>query len=97
MKNFKDSLDTAVFTTIFVVTDKKEVTYVTHEFEDEAWQFFSDDQFEDYEKVSMIVGLGEIIDLDKTLIEIADLPLGYIATRQSIRDKWTIEQNINAC
>lgn len=81
LKKFNDSLDTAVFTTKFVVTDKKAITYVTHEFEDGAWQFFSDDDFDDYESVAMIVGLGEIIDLDKTILEIVDLPLGYKATR----------------
>ena len=89
MKKFEDSLNTAVFTTAFVIKDKKEITYVTHEIEDGAWQFFSSDIFDNYEDVAMIVGLREIIELDKTVLDIADLPLGYVATRQSSNDKWT--------
>ena len=88
MKKFEDGLNTAVFTTSFVVRDKKEITYVTHEIEDGAWQFFSNDKFENYEDIAMIVSFGELIELDKTLLDIADLPLGSIATRQSANDDW---------
>ncbi len=88
MKQFEDNLSTAVFTTTFVVKDKKDITYVTHESEDGAWQFFSNDEFDNYESVAMIVGLCEIIEIDKTVLDIADLPLGYAATRQSVSDKW---------
>jgi len=100
MKKFEDSLNTAVFTTKFVVKDKKEITYITHETEDGAWQFFSNDNFDDFEEVSMILSLDEIINLDKTVLEIADLPLGYIATRETVKDKWKISKNDeekNAC
>jgi len=93
MKKFEDSLNTAVFTTKFVVKDKKEITYITHETEDGAWQFFSNDNFDDFEEVSMILSLDEIINLDKTVLEIADLPLGYIATRETVKDKWKISKN----
>lgn len=46
---FEVSFDTAVFTTKFVLDDKTTITYVTHEIEDGAWQFFSDDSFENFE------------------------------------------------
>jgi len=92
LKKFEDTLNTAVFTTRFVVKDKKEITYVTHEIEDGAWQFFSKDDFANFEDVAMLVSLDEIIKIDKTILEIADLPLGYIATRQTIKDSWTIQK-----
>lgn len=44
------------------MNDHKIITYVTHEAEDGAWQFFSDDEFENYEDVAMIVGLGEVVE-----------------------------------
>ena len=88
MKEFKDGLNTAVFTTIYVVKEKKEITYVTHEMEDGAWQFFSNDDFDKFEDVAMIVSLGELIQIDRSVLDIAQLPLGYIATRQSVNDKW---------
>lgn len=88
MKTFEDSLNTAVFTTTFVVKDKSVITYVTHDEEDGAWQFFSNEHFDNYEDVVMIVGLGEIIEIDESLLDIADLPLGFIATRQSRNNNW---------
>ncbi|WP_129054891.1 DUF2185 domain-containing protein [Flavobacterium sp. YO64] len=91
-KHFKDAPNTTVFTTTFVLKEKKTITYVTHDAEDGAWQFFSNDKFESFEKVAQIVSLEQIIKIDKTLLELADLPLGYIATRKSLKDKWKIEK-----
>jgi len=93
MKKFTDSLNTAVFTTKFIVHDKKEITYVSHDFEDSAWQFFSDDYFDDYKEIALILSLDEIIQLDNSVLEIADLPLGYVVTRKSKTENWTITNN----
>jgi len=90
---FKTSLNTAVFTTSFVIVDKKPITYVTHEFEDGAWQFFSDDFFDDYEKVAKIVSLEEIIDLDPTIIDLAEMKEGQNASRNNPNEKWVIKMN----
>lgn len=89
---FDAMLDTAVFTTKFVIEDKRTITYVTHDFEDGTWQFFSNDPFDNFEEVAKIAGLKEIFDLDKTLLEIAELPLGFYATRKDKNDKWTIQE-----
>lgn len=93
LKTFSDSPNTAVFTTKFVIDEQNEITRVTHEIEDGAWQFFSDDKFDDFETIAKVVGLREIIDIDKSVLEIADLPLGYIATRKNKNDKWQIQKN----
>ena len=93
MKKFDDPLNTAVFTTKFVIRDKKEITYVTHDEDDGAWQFFSNDEWENFEDVAMVVGLGTILSFDNTLLEIADLPYGYCATRKSRNDKWVIQKH----
>jgi hypothetical protein len=92
LKTFQDSLNTAVFTTKFVIVDKKDITIVRHEPEDGAWTFFSSDEYENYEEVAKIVGLGEIIKIDSTILEIADLPQGYYASRKSKLDKWKVEK-----
>jgi len=92
MKKFKDSLNTAVFTTSFVARERKLITWVSHDIEDGAWQFFSDDDLDDFEKVAMIVSLEEIIYLDRSVLEIADLPQGYVATRLSSTGNWTIKK-----
>lgn len=92
-KNFKESYNTAVFTTKFITTDKKDITKVTHDKEDGAWQFFSDDHFDNFEDVAKIVGLGEIIKIDSSILELADMKEGYIAHRNSKGDKWIIEKS----
>lgn len=91
-KKFKESEKTAVFTTKFVVLENKEITTVYHFKNDRTWQFSSSDEFENFEKVAMIVGLGQIIKKDKTVMEISDLPLGYFAFRKSKGDKWVIDK-----
>ncbi|TRX15894.1 DUF2185 domain-containing protein [Flavobacterium franklandianum] len=89
-KEFKDPLNTAVFTTKYVIEENKDITYVTHELEDGSWQFFSDDKFEDFTKVALLVSIENIIKRDKTVLEIADLPLGCYAKRKNRTEKWEI-------
>lgn len=91
-KKFNEPDNTAVFTTKFVITDNKEITEVHHDKEDGAWQFFSNDKFDDYRKVVMVVGLGQITKRDTTLFELADMPAGFFAHRKFKGDKWIVEQ-----
>jgi hypothetical protein len=66
-KKFQEPGNTAVFTTKYVIRDKKPITYVTHDEEDGAWQFFSSDEFENFEEVAMVVALAEIVAIDPSL------------------------------
>lgn len=91
-KKFKESGNTAVFTTKYVVIDKKDITTVSHEKEDGAWQFFSDDPLDNFEDVVKVVGLGEIIKLDSTVLELADMPEGFTAKRKHKGDDWIIQE-----
>ena len=88
MKEFDESLNTAVFTTKYVMQDKHTITFVSHDLEDGAWQFLSNDQPENNEGMAMLVSLKEIIDQDPSILEVSDLPIGYVATRQSKKDNW---------
>ncbi|MFN1218730.1 DUF2185 domain-containing protein [Chryseobacterium kwangjuense] len=90
-KKFKDADNTAVFTTKFVLTEDKEITVVYHE-EDGSWLFFSDDQFNDFEKVAKVVSLEQITKRDPTLFEIADLPLNHVAKRKFKDGRWKIQK-----
>lgn len=91
-KKFNEADNNAVFTTKFVIEDRKDITKVYHEADDGAWQFFSDDSFDDYTKVVMVVGLGEMVRHDNTILDIADIPLGYVAQRKFKGDKWIVEK-----
>ena len=89
---FETSLNTAVFTTSFVINNKRLITYVSHDLEDGAWQFFSDDLFDDFEKVAKLVSLEEIIDLDPSIIDLSEMQEGYSASRETLNDRWVIKK-----
>ncbi|WP_448700436.1 DUF2185 domain-containing protein [Mucilaginibacter sp. AW1-3] len=93
VKKFNEPLSTAVLTTKFVINEGKEITYVTHDAEDGGWQFLSDDVFDDYKAVIMVVGLGQIIERDQTISDLADLPPGYYAVRDKQGDAWVINKS----
>jgi hypothetical protein len=95
-KKFQEAENTAVFTTKFVIRDKRPITYVTHDEEDGAWQFFSSDEFENFEDVAMFVGLGEIVAIDHSLLNLADMPVGHYAIRESPDDKWRIRKQVDS-
>ena len=90
-KKFKEPENTAVFTTKFVIIDKKDITTVYHDKDDGAWQFMSDDHFDDFSTVAKLIGLGQVIKIDSTLTQVADMPRGYVAHRKSKGEKWVIE------
>jgi hypothetical protein len=92
---FQTSLNTAVFTTSFVIYKKKPINHVSHYLEDGAWEFLSDDEFDDFEKVGKIVALEEIIDIDPSVIELSDLQEGYSASKINPTDKWSIKKMNN--
>ena len=91
-KKFSELSNTAVFTTKFIINEGKDITYVMHDAEDGEWQFLSDDTFDDYRTVIMIVGLWQIIERDKTILDLADLPAGYYAVRDKKGDDWVINK-----
>ena len=84
--SFPDSPDCAVFSTLGVVNDKHPILLVTHDSEDGAWQFL--DSFSPPLDDAVVVGLEEIVELDRSLIELADLPLGWQASRSSSAFPW---------
>ena len=91
-KRFKESGRTAVFTTKFVLDDGKAITTVYHYEEDGAWQFSSSEEVKDFEEVARIVSIDEIVKLDETLLEVSDLPEGFVAFRNRKGEKWEIKK-----
>ena len=87
---FSDTEDTAVFTTKQVSTGNMQILYVSHDGEDGSWEFYgkSVDM-----KNAILIPLKKIVELDKTVNDLSDLPCGWIATRNSKNDPWKKEQN----
>lgn len=88
MKKFKEPLNTAVFTTKYVLENASTIVYVYHD-EEGDWQFHGaeDNILEDDMRV---IGLGEVISMDITVLDISDLPIGFEAIRKDKEDSWNI-------
>lgn len=91
-KSFSRSLNTAVFTTKFVINDKHDISFVRCEPQDGALTFYSSDKFDSYESVAKVVGLGQLLKMDNTLSQILDLKPGYYAHRTKKGQPWVVEE-----
>lgn len=81
---FADSPDTACFTSNYVLKGSP-ITRVYHNF-DGDWQFHGD---QDADRVKpKVVGLSCIVEIDGSIEELHDLPLGWMAERKSPKQKW---------
>lgn len=92
-QKFKESPNTPVFTTRFVMDENKTITYVSHDEDDGSWQFFSKDDFDDLDEVARIVRLQEVVALDDSLLELSDMPKGYYAVRKDKQHPWVIHEH----
>lgn len=87
-KKFKEDLNTAVITTKYVLEKQSPILFVFH-FSDGFWQFSGAEENvldEDYKLVS----LEEIINIDPSVLDIADLPYEKEAYRKDVLSRWTI-------
>jgi hypothetical protein len=89
---FPDPPDVMVFTSRDVVERGNWIHYVGHDLDDGAWQFLSINGAPESELDARLVLLRNIVELDPTLKEVADLPLGWIAWRNSKEAKWKRRQ-----
>jgi hypothetical protein len=83
---FTDTCNTAVFTTRDIIEEGKPILHVTHDQDDGAWEFHTRKTVQVSE--AKIVALDEIIVRDPSIVELADLPLGWSAVRDSITSPW---------
>ena len=86
---FEDPENVATITVRQIVCDGAPILLVCHDEDDGGWQFLTGGRFE--MKDAMLVGLGEIVDRDSSVNELADLPLGWRATRENPDSPWQRE------
>ena len=77
----------AVVTTSGVMKEGALITRVFHDEEDDGWQFLHEGEFSMEE--AMLVSLKNLVAHDESVLEIADLPPGWSATRKSRRGQWS--------
>jgi hypothetical protein len=83
---FADARKTAVFTSRDIIEDGKPILHVTHDQDDGAWQFHTGETVP--ASKAKLVSLDEIIFHDPSVVELADMPLGWSAIRDSITSPW---------
>ena len=83
---FSDLPSAVVFTTRMVMEKRDWIAYAFHDADDGGWQFHGSSEFS--ESDAMLIRLDEILQLDHSLNDLADLPLGWQAWRDSADSKW---------
>jgi len=84
---FDQPRNCATFTMRQVLDKSEPILLVSHDVDDHGWQFIgvSNASVPD----ARIVLLEEIVKLDPSVLEVADLPPGWQAVRSKIGDSWT--------
>ena len=82
---FDDPPNVAVLTTDQVLKGES-ILYVSHDEEDGAWQFHAGETID--ESNAKVVALKRIVELDRSVMQLADLPLGWVATRSDVGAVW---------
>ena len=83
---FKDDPKTMVITTKRVINREVMVSIVFHDEEDGMWQFL--DGIDTDENSAAVISLSEMVSIDPTVEQIADLPLGWVAWRSDLSSEW---------
>lgn len=83
---FKDDPDTEVFTLARIIDGEATIRLVTHDAEDGAWQFLDGEAV--LTSDGAMAALGEMVAVDASLSELADLPLGWYAWRDAPDSPW---------
>jgi hypothetical protein len=80
-----------VFTSKKVMYKSWPILLVSHDAEDEAWQFVNGHGDTEYDTDGMIVLVDEVLELDASIALVADLPLGWRAWRETANHDWIRE------
>ena len=83
---FDDPPNLAVISTRQVTEHRAPILFVSHDEEDEGWQFLTGGLL--IEEDARVVALRRIWLLDPSIGELADLPLGWRASRTTLLDPW---------
>ena len=86
---FQETENTACIVCDHVLNGKRPILHVTHDAEDGYWQFLcGQDHHED--TIAKLISLKQATELDSTINELFEMPLGFGAERNSIKDKWKL-------
>jgi hypothetical protein len=86
---FADPRNVGAFTVRQIMDDEAPILLVCHDEDDGGWQFLTGHEvrMED----AMLVALEEIVKVDPSVTDLADLPVGWSASRQHMGGPWVRE------
>jgi hypothetical protein len=83
---FADPPSVATITVRQIVDDGRPILLVTHDADDGTWQFLTDGPVSMTD--ALVIGLANMLKRDPSLAQLADLPLGWRAWRESPDEAW---------
>jgi hypothetical protein len=83
---FDQPRNCAVLSLRQIFVDGDPILRVVHDEDDHGWQFLGSGDAR--EEDAYVVALQEVVELDPTVLEVADLPPGWRAVRRRIGDTW---------
>jgi hypothetical protein len=83
---FVDPPNVAVITVAQITDSDHPVLYVSHDADDGAWQFLTGGPLTETD--ARVVSLRSMLQRDPSLVELADLPRGWIAWRDDRTCTW---------
>jgi hypothetical protein len=86
--------DCAVFVTREVINREEPILLVTHDVDDHGWQFIG--PTDGTAANARIIALSEAVQLDPSVLQLADLPVGCRAWRDSPEDQWRRQADSDA-
>ena len=90
---FTDPPNVATVTVRQIVREGHPILIVVRDEQDGGWQFLSGGSF--HVEDSMVVALKTMVQLDPTLLSLADLPLGWEAWRETKEHPWVRRRGTN--
>jgi hypothetical protein len=88
---FDQPRNCAVITVRQIAFENEPILHVSHDLDDHGWQFLTLAHARPEDAI--ILSLAEIVAMDSSLYQLADLPPGWHAWRQSARHPWHREPN----
>jgi hypothetical protein len=70
---------------------REPILSVYHDEDDDGWQFIG--ASDATESNACVISLDEAVQIDPTLLELADMPPGYFATRENPALEWERRRN----
>ena len=91
---FDQPRNCAVFVTREVLDGEEPILFVRHDADDHGWQFIG--STDGIAANARIIALSEAVQLDPSVLQVADLPVGRRVWRHSAEDTWIREADSDA-